>query len=414
MRFRRARTAAAAIAGSALIVTLGPEAIAGGDGFSHVATYDVSGEVAEIVAATPDGRTLVYTDSGAEVIGLVNITDPSSPSELSTLTMTDEPTSVAVTPNGRWALAAIADGSLAVIDIADPTSPWVRRTIQLGGQPDSIALTRDGAHAAIAIENERDEEVNEGAMPQAPAGFLAVLDLHRPWKPWTWQVRRVDLRGIADRFPFGPEPEFVDINAHGIAAVTLQENNHVVQVDVSTGEVVREFPMGTVTHAADLQADGTVDFGDVLKDARREADAIGWLDGRLITANEGDYDLDTEFVGGRGWSMFARNGYLLFDSGAALERRIAAAGLYDDTRSENKGVEPEGVEVGRYHDGDFVFIGAERADAVAVYRIIDGRPAFIQVLATGDEPEGLLAITTRGLFVSANEEAGTIDIFSRS
>ena len=58
----------------------------------------------------------------------------------------------------------------------------------------------------------------------------------------------------------------------------------------------------------------------------------------------------------------------------------------------------------------FAFVGAERADSIVVYRLSDS-PKFVEVLATGDEPEGLLAIRRRGLFVSANEGDGTIDLF---
>ena len=56
------------------------------------------------------------------------------------------------------------------------------RSIDLGGQPDSIAISHDERYAAIAIENERDEEVTppggeEGDLPQAPAGFVQLIDL---------------------------------------------------------------------------------------------------------------------------------------------------------------------------------------------------------------------------------------------
>ena len=54
-------------------------------------------------------------------------------------------------------------GNLAVIDLA---SKAIEATCDLGGQPDSVALSKDGKFLAIAIENERDEEVNDGAIPQ--------------------------------------------------------------------------------------------------------------------------------------------------------------------------------------------------------------------------------------------------------
>ncbi len=39
-------------------------------------------------------------------------------------------------------------------------------------------------------------------------------------------------------------------------------------------------------------------------------------------------------------------------------------------------------------------------------------PRFVEILPTGDRPEGLAAIPRRGLFVTANDGDGTIDIFT--
>src|SRR5687767_12174229 len=60
--------------------------------FQPVATYVVSGDVAEIVAATPDGNVLIYTDSSAQEVGFVDITDPANPTELGTIGVDGEPT----------------------------------------------------------------------------------------------------------------------------------------------------------------------------------------------------------------------------------------------------------------------------------------------------------------------------------
>jgi hypothetical protein len=40
--------------------------------FEPLATLTVSGEVAEIVAATPNGKLLIYTDSASQEIGFVD------------------------------------------------------------------------------------------------------------------------------------------------------------------------------------------------------------------------------------------------------------------------------------------------------------------------------------------------------
>jgi hypothetical protein len=153
-------------------------------------------------------------------------------------------------------------------------------------------------------------------------------------------------------------------------------------------------------------------------DSRREPDAIHWTaQGNLAVANEGDYDLDVEFVGGRSFTIFSPSGEIVYEAGVELEKDLAQAGLYDDTRSDSKGSEPEGIEIATYSDHTYLFVGMERAapGAVAVYRLdSDRNPRFVQILETGNRPEGLLAIPQRDLFVSANEGDGTISIFARA
>jgi hypothetical protein len=101
--------AASVVLGMAFIVAITPEvtaiAITGQvsgtpvGSFERVATYDVSGQVAEIIAPTSDGETLIYTDSASQEIGFVSITDPRHPTSGGSLGMPGEPTSVAVTPD---------------------------------------------------------------------------------------------------------------------------------------------------------------------------------------------------------------------------------------------------------------------------------------------------------------------------
>ena len=79
--------------------------------------------VSEIVAATEDGRTLVYTDSEGEQIGFVDITNPYLATNAGVLGVDGEPTSVAVL-GSKWALVAVntsasftdTSGELDVID----------------------------------------------------------------------------------------------------------------------------------------------------------------------------------------------------------------------------------------------------------------------------------------------------------
>ena len=142
----------------------------------------------------------------------------------------------------------------------------------------------------------------------------------------------------------------------------------------------------------------------------REPDAVKWIDdNHFATANEGDYKHtapgQAKRGGSRGWTIFHKNGSVVYESGASYERAIASAGYWPEKRAEKKGVEPESIEVATYGKTRYIFVGAERADAIGVYNANDlTEPKLINVLPTGKAPEGLLAIPERGLFVSANEK----------
>jgi len=393
--------------------------------FTPTATFAVDGEVAEILAVTPDGRTVLYTDSARGELGLVDLTDPSAPEQAGTVVVGGEPTSVTTTPDGRFALVVVdtTDGEFASpsgrLDVVDLATATVVRSLDLGGQPDSIAIAPDGATAAVAIENQRDEELVvdgvEGGLPQSPAGFVVALDLAGDPADWTGTpVEVAGLPGLA--FPEDPEPEFVDVDAHGVAAVTLQENNAVVLVDLASASVLTSFSAGEVDRSdADLHDDGEVDLSEELT-APREPDGVQWTaDGNLVTADEGD--LAEEPSGGRGWTVFSPEGEVLWAAGGSAERALADAGRYPDDRSDDKGAEFEGTEVATFGWGPFAqqyaFIGSERGNAVLAYTLDDDlSPRLQQVLPTGTAPEGVLAVPSRGLLLTSNEDDGTISVFT--
>ncbi|WP_432571874.1 hypothetical protein [Kineococcus sp. SYSU DK005] len=389
--------------------------------FALRATLDVSGEVAEILSVSPDGRTAWYTDSATGQVGVVDLSDPAHPRQRGVVDLGGEPTSVAVTPDGRYALAVVdtTDGAFATpsghLAVIDTRTSRVVRTIDLGGQPDSVAVAPDGRRAAVVVEDQRDEDLVvggvEGGLPQAPAGFLSVV--HLEGAPQRWSATPVDLTGLPGAaFPEDPEPEFVDVNRAGVAAVTLQENNAVALVDLRAARVVGSFSAGTVRRAdADTVDDGVVAFDDPLS-APREPDAVQWTpEGNLVTADEGD--LAAEPSGGRGWTVFSPRGEVLWTAGSSAERALADAGRYPDGRSDDRGAEFEGAEVATLRGTTYAFVAAERGDAVLAYDLREERrPRLVQVLATGDSPEGVVAVPGRGLLLTADEGDGTISVFA--
>jgi DNA-binding beta-propeller fold protein YncE len=368
--------------------------------------------VSEIIAATKDGSLLVYTDASAEALGFIAIGNPYSPLSFGTVSLEGSPTSVDVLGN-ELALVAVdtsdsfvdPSGHLAVIDVATRA---IVATLDLGGQPDSLKVSPDGRYAAIAIENQRDEEIEvdgeEGGLPQLPGGFLVIVDL--VGVPGGWGLRTVDLSGLSAYAPEDPEVEFVDVNARNEAVITLQENNHIVIVDLVGGTVTGDFPAGTVDLVdVDNDEDGLISLTQNIAAVPREPDAITWVPAgygryRIATANEGDL-----FGGSRGFSIFERSGSVVYDSGNEFEEIAVQHGHYPEDRSENKGAEPESIEYGRYGRDDYLFVGSERGSFVAVYKLgWNGQPEFEQLLPAPLGPEGVLAIPERGLLVVSGEE----------
>ncbi len=355
----------------------------------------------EIIAATEDGNTLVYSDSPLKAIGFIDITDAKAPKAAGTVSFDGEPTSVTVV--GGKALVAVntresfvkPSGLLAIVDIA---TKKIETTCDLGGQPDSIALNKDKTIAAIAIENERDEEVNDGAIPQMPAGDLVIVSL-KDGAPDCATVKHVALTGLAEIAGDDPEPEFVSFNGNDEIALTLQENNHIVILDGKTGTVKTHFSAGTVDlEKIDTKKDGVIAFTGKKEGQKREPDAVKWLgEDRLVVANEGDWE-----GGSRGFTIFDKTGKVVYESGPSFEYAIASIGHYPDKRN-SKGIEPEGLEAATFGEDNLFFVLSERASIVGVYKDTGAEPELLQLLPSGIGPEGAVAIPARNLLVTANE-----------
>jgi hypothetical protein len=376
-------------------------------------TPDAEETSAEIITVSEDGMTLIYSDSPAGGIGFVDITDPKAPKAAGFLALDGEPTTVVV--DGGKVFAGVntsesytePSGTLATIDLATQT---VEASCDLGGQPDSVARNADGTLIAVAIENERDEDVNDGEIPQLPAGALALVNVVDGVVACD-TLKIVNLTGLAEVAGDDPEPEYVSINSLNEVVVSLQENNHFVIVDGNSGEVAAHFSAGSVDlENIDTEDNGSLDFTGSQAERLREPDAVKWIDDeRFVVANEGDYS-----GGSRSFSIFSKAGDVLFDSGASLDHLAARLGHYPDGRSDAKGVEPEGVDVAKFGDDTYLLIGLERASLVAVYKDTGAEPEFVQALPSGIGPEGAVAIPARNLLVTANETDLGADGLARS
>ena len=126
--------------------------------------------------------------------------------------------------------------------------------------------------------------------------------------------------------------------------------------------------------------------------------------------------------GGRSFSIWDTQGNLVYDSGAEFEQKISQLfpNDFDDTRSDNKGPEPEGVTIGEVNDRTYAFITLERTGGVMTYDITNPAEAFfvdyVNNRDTDISPEGVLFIppdspNQNPLVAVANEVSGTTSLF---
>ncbi len=170
--------------------------------------------------------------------------------------------------------------------------------------------------------------------------------------------------------------------------------------------------------------------------------------GRLKTTTAtGDYDNDGDIdqifsYGGRSFSIRDSRGNLVFDSGDMFEQLTAglipsgfnASNDEQDAkdRSDDKGPEPEAVELGRINGEYYAFIGLERVGGVMVFNISDPTsPYFVDYLNNRDftqdpttaealdlGPEEIVFIrhnkspNGQDMIVVSNEVSGTISFYN--
>jgi len=118
--------------------------------------------------------------------------------------------------------------------------------------------------------------------------------------------------------------------------------------------------------------------------------------GRLTVTSAppaGDFSRPYLF-GTRSFSIWdAQSGALVWDSGADLENHTAQSmpAYFNsnndaddfDSRSDNKGPEPEGIAVGQVRGRTYAFVGLERVGGVVIYDVsVPSAPKFVQYLRT--------------------------------
>ncbi len=350
-----------------------------------VSIIDVSGGVAAAKVSTASFSAFNSKLASLKAAG-VRLMAGEAGFESVTVAQDLEPEYLSISPDGKTAFVTLQENNaIAILDIASATFTDI---VPLGlksflGLPFD-GSDRDGAANATAISLRTDQPVFGQYMPDAIASFKGA----------DGRTYFITANEGDDRDDFITPDETARVSALNLDAT--------------------KFPT-----AATLKTNAQ----------------IGRLTVSNAPGNNGDTDKDGDIdqimaYGARSFTILNDKGVIVFDSGSHIEQFVSAggaftnkdgAGLFDDTRSDNKGPEPEGVTIGKLGDRTLAFVGLERGGGgVMVYDVTDpGAVKFVQHLRkAGDEsPEGLVFVdasdspSDKALLVVTNEVSNTVSVY---
>ncbi len=426
--------------------------------------YVEAGALPDMITATPDGKQLLVANEGepnsdysVDPYGSVSIiditgTDGNLSFQVSTAAFTD--TNIVIDDNVRYA-------SLLTGYVAEPThEQWARDF-----EPEFIVVSEDGSKAyvvlqesnAVAVldlaakafthvhglgyknymlaENKLDPSDRDNAI--RINGGYPVLGTYMPdgmalktigGKTYLFTANEGDGRAYGPEEEITDEARFKDIYKSGGPAAGYAIHLNAAYYPGTTQEQL------DALNLAELRKDENLGR---LKVITSVSDAV-YRD----TVTETTYFNALYTYGARSFSIwdveqFGTEGQQVYDSADDFEQ-IVAANLPDlfnsghdknakDDRSDDKGPEPEYIEIGEIDGVVYAFIGLERQSAIMVYNVTNPEaPEFVSfvnmrdvnVSGEGDlGPEGIEFIaaedspTGKPLLLTGNEVSGTLAVF---
>jgi DNA-binding beta-propeller fold protein YncE len=366
------------------------------------------GALPDAVAISPDGNTVVVANEG-------------QPSDDYTIDP-DGSISVIDISGGAATVAAANVTSVTFDGLAAAELPGVRISgpggdIAAALEPEYVAISDDSATAYVSLqENNAIAEVDLATGTLTDVWALGFKDHRNPGN-------ELDVSNRDDVINIRNWPVYGVYMPDGIATYTVNGVPYVVTANegdsrdyaahvdelrikdiTDNGTNSIDLPLADVlSFGADYDQDGDVDSIDFLED-----EALGRL--KIITdlgvtgtncdatgtePQNCTYEALYAF-GARSFSIFnAESQALVFDSGNDFERITAErnpAGFNasndendGDARSDDKGPEPEGVELAVIDGRTYAFINLERVGGVMVYDITEPeRAEFVQYVSDRD------------------------------
>lgn len=405
-----------------------------GDEPNSVAVADGIVAVAVQAATKTDPGVVVFFDVNGAFLGQV--------------TVGALPDMVAFTPDGQTLLVANEgepnddytidpEGTVSIIDLGDGVGSATVQTADFtafnGNAPDGVRVFGPGATVAQDLEPEfivTDGSTAWVALQENNA--LAVVDIASA------TVTQLFALGFKDHSVpgFGLDASDRDdginianwpvLGMYQPDSIALFSRGGIPYVLTANEGDARDYDgFSEEDRADDLNLDPAV-FPDA---ATLQLDEnLGRIN---VTTATGNTDGDPEFeqivvYGGRSFSVWnGLTGAQVYDSGDDFEQITALEGLpffnNDDGRSDNKGPEPEGIDVGTVNGRTFAFIGLERVGGIFVYEITDPtQPVFVDLILvdpSDERPEGIefipadLTPTGTPWLTATFEDSGTIGVW---
>ena len=382
----------------------------------------VVGAVPDHIAFTPDGTKLLCCNEGELAGATATIPDAA----MGTVSI------IAVDSAGLPGVVQTADFSAydAPATIASLKAAGVRffgaGVPSTDFEPEYLAISPDGIKAMVTLQ-----EANALAILDiATATFTSVTALgEKDFSTGRHDFSDRDAAGASNLVnPTTGNPVFGLYMPDAIAS--YQVGGLTYYVTSNEGDDRNDFltpdETTTVSNASYNLDDATFPNETALKNQA----SLGRLTVSNATGLRGDTDGDGDIdkilsLGGRSFSILDSTGARIFDSGDMVEMIVASQfpAQFDDSRSDNKGPEPEGVTVAKIGARTFAFVGLERSHMVLAFDVTNPlAPTFATGFQrTGDlNPEGMVVVEAadspsgKPLLIVSSEVSNTLTVFEIS
>ncbi len=429
----------------------------------QIAFYDISGDTPAFIKNVPagflpdmvtfnhDGTKVVVANEG-EPNGDYSIDPEGSVSIINIVegVVADTATNIDFTTYNSQQAELESDGFV----FANPTGRTINgnvinTTVAMDLEPEYVSISKDNNYAYVSIQENNGLAIinlEDNSVELKALGFKDWSDLQIDASDKDGGVNFKSYPGLYGMY----QPDT-------ISSFSWKGANFIVSANEGDA---REY-FFDVTDEADCAAKGGLDYDEndgclaYIDESRVEdltlAANFDYLNnddddiGRLkVSTVKGDTNDDGQYeslyaYGARSFTIWDSNGLVVFDSGDDIGRITASVHgeafnnnedeNEGDTRSDDKGAEPEALTIGTIDERTFAFIGLERMGGIMVYDITNpydvqfedyfyNRGVIEGADITGDlAPEGMVFVTAEQsatgepLLIIGNEISGSIAVW---